>query len=184
MANNCFYQMRVVGKKENVEEFIRVLNYEDDNHWLSRIFSAYDEGWENLKDGRVACSIYGDCAWSVHSCMFSGYGSYFGDGTDAKTGQTTVGMESRRLQLEIEIYSTESGIGFAEHYFIRNGEVLISDETDYNEYWYDADDYENFEEFKKEYHLPDDLEEDDLCDGSYYEGGYDVCFQSDSYERV
>ena len=184
MANNCLYEMRVVGKKENVEEFVKILKYEVKDHWLSRIFSAYDENWENLKDGRVVCSIYGDCAWSVHSCMFSGYGSYFGDGADLKDGQSTAGIESKRLGLEIEIYSTEPGIGFAEHYLIKNGEVLINDETDYAEYWYEPSEWDSFEEFKKEYGLPDDVEEDDIVDGTYYEGGYDVYFQADSYERA
>ena len=47
----------------------------------------------------------------------------------------------------------------------------------FTEYYYDSYDFPNFEDWKKEWNLPDDLTEDDLDeDGYYYEGKVDWDF--------
>ena len=40
MANNCFYHAKVVGAKENVEEFVQMMKYEHPQRQFYRIFSA------------------------------------------------------------------------------------------------------------------------------------------------
>ena len=165
MPNLCSYSMRVKGKKENVYEFHkRIGDYEKPNH-LWRIFETdiYDE-CEN-EDGTITIDVAGSCAWSIESCCrASGYSG----------GIDLFEINSRELKLEIECWSDECGCCFQEHYLYKNGECLIDDCVEWNEYYYDEYDYESFEEFKKECDIPDDVTEDDLDDGCYYyTGGFD-----------
>ena len=162
MANNCFYTMRVKGKKENVMEFHkRMEDYDAPNH-LFRMFSAdITDEWEN-NDDTVTIEVLGDCAWSIESCCrASGYSG----GTDL------FAVNSKELGLVIECYSDECGIGFQEHYLYDHGECLADECVDWCEYYYEEDKYESFEEFKKEYNLPEDATEDDLNDNGCYEVG-------------
>ena len=165
MPNLCSYSMRVKGKKENVYEFHkRMGDYDKPNH-LWRIFETdiYDE-CEN-EDGTITIDVAGSCAWSIESCCrASGYSG----------GIDLFEVNSRELNLEIESWSDECGCSFQEHYLYKNGECLIDDCVEWNEYYYDEDEYESFEDFKAEWELPSGLREDDLEDGCYYHtGGFD-----------
>ena len=165
MSNLCSYSMRIKGERENVYEFHkRMEDYDMPNH-LWRIFEAdiYDE-CEN-EDGTITIDVAGSCAWSIESCCRA---SGYSEGVDLFE------VNSRELNLEIESWSDECGCAFQEHYHYKNGECLIDESVEWHEYYYDEDDYESFEEFKKELDLPDDVTEDDLVDGCYYyDGGFD-----------
>lgn len=78
MPNLCMYSMCVKGAKEKVEEFLKVIQadydygtmeFSHDRH-LFRVFEACCNGIEELSDNRYQAIIDGDCAWSVHTCMF------------------------------------------------------------------------------------------------------------------
>lgn len=184
MANNCFYNLKAVGKKESIKELIDMLNYQHkDGISFARIFSAdvVDE-WD-LEDGRSAVWVYGDCAWSVYSCMMEGEHTYYSSSKAKCPTLTTITLASAKLDLDVEIYSTEPGIGFAEHYLIKKGEIVISDETDYLECYFDEGE-EEFDEWKKEMGLPNEVTLDMFNDGGCYTtGGFNQIFEVDSLPR-
>lgn len=175
MANNCMYDLKVAGKKEDVEEFISELRYEAPRSF-ARIFSAESLDFGTLSDGRYYAYIGGDCAWSVYSCMFRGdIGTYASKDNEL----LDLAEESARLNLDVEIYSTETGIGFSEHYHYDCGEEIANEECDYHEYYYAPEAYESFDEFKKCYDIPETITEDDLENECYITGGFNYNFEID-----
>ena len=187
MPNYCNYSMKVVGKETKVDEFIKIIqtDYEfDDNGKCNvdrhfwRVFEA-DVTSEDIADGIKSATIYGYCAWSVYSCMFDGAHTYQGRHPNPEDGGTTLQRESARLNLDIEVFSEESGCCFMEHYLIQNGKIKIDDCVDFYEYC--TDDYETVEE------MNDDLETDitqeefdyanENCDGYVRRGGMEWEFE-------
>lgn len=161
MPNLCSYSMKVKGTPENVQEFIKIIqaNYSYENgvcvdfktkepieRHLWRVFDAdiFDDETEN--NIRVII-LTGSCAWSVHSCMCSGRGTYQSDNPN-KNG-TTLADESKRLNLSIEVFSEEPGMCFMEHYVYVNGKEIINECVDWNEYY--VGDFETVEELNAEY---------------------------------
>jgi hypothetical protein len=157
MPNYCNYSMCVVGAKENVEEFIRVINADYDygtmefscDRHMFRVFEATCDEIEERGDGKFQTVINGYCAWSVSSCMLEG--GYYRDCKE-RYGEnfrgTTLRIESQRLNLDIEVYSEESGMCFQEHYIFNNGNLVCDECRDWCEYW--LDDYETKEEAEAE----------------------------------
>ena len=67
--------MRVVGSKESIEEFIRVMNagydygtmeFDHDRH-MFRVFEALNDEIDEYGDNVFGVTINGYCAWSVRS---------------------------------------------------------------------------------------------------------------------
>ena len=145
MPNYCMYEMKVNGKMENIDKFISYLksnyNYNanppkiDADKHLFRVFEAnIVEKEEN--DGYPYCIINGECAWSVFSCMFSGEHTYYDlvkKDHEKDFKGTTLEECSKELELDIEVFSEEPGVGFMEHYLIKNGDVIIDDCEEYRE---------------------------------------------------
>ena len=144
MANCCTFNMVVAGRKENVEEFIEVLNsyyHYDENGEYRGTFDRHlcrvngKEVVQRIDDKQGNCEIYvsGDCAWSIYSSMTEGgyysrrYKKDYGDRSHA----TTLKLESRKLQLKIEVFSEEEGFGFREHYRYDNGDVIVEEVSDF-----------------------------------------------------
>ena len=178
MPNYCYYEMHVKGKRENIEEFVKVMiDYERPQHFW-RVFSADTVYGDPDPDGITVASIAGDCAWSVYSCMCIGPCTYAGDAD--KEHQTSLQKESERLHLEIEVYSDEPGMAFQEHYHYNYGKELDHDCIDCVHYWFEEIDGESeedrqkrFEEFKSEYGLDSCLTLSDLDEcGEIVRGGY------------
>lgn len=74
MANNCWYQMRIAGKKESVDQFIAMLSGKAPTR-LGRVFSVYtDEPFTPYpgNKGIGYADISGDCAWSIKESMLPG----------------------------------------------------------------------------------------------------------------
>lgn len=117
--------MRVCGQKENVEQFVKIIK-NGDTRRLSRVFDAYVDESLKLPNGWVRASVSGTCAWSVYSCMWEGEHTYFDQSKDPT--RTSLIIESREKELDIEVYSEESGLGFEEHYRVKNGEILENEE--------------------------------------------------------
>ena len=152
MPNICCYDMKVVGKKENVEEFIKVIqaNYDYNKNEFSfdrhlwRVFEANIIDTELREDGNFVAMITGNCAWSVYTSMTAEEHSYYDDYKIRKDGKKNKGSclenESKNLNLNIEVFSTETDIGFQEHLIIKNGETIINNCKDYADYsasWFD-----------------------------------------------
>jgi len=173
MPNICTGFMNVRGRADCVDELLKILDanysyYKDKNNYdyswcvdpknfthiphFFRVFSAYkfDEHWNS---GIYKCvSIDFECAWSVSSCMMGGPWSYFMQFEHDHPGEhygSTLLKESKRLQLEIELWSQEPGMAFQEHYKICSG-ILVKDEClDYNLIY--LDNYNSYEEVKADY---------------------------------
>lgn len=156
MPNYCGYDMKVIGVKEKVEEFIKVLkadysysnnNFSFDRH-MFRVFDAavYDE---EINDDNYIAYINGNCAWSVATCMFeNGYYKDVKERFPDIFRGTTVVDESKKLQLKIEIFSEECGMCFQEHYLIDNGNIKIDESVDWQEYY--LGDYKTKSEAEKD----------------------------------
>lgn len=147
MPNYCHYEMKIVGiRKENIEDFIKIMKsnydyntmeFEYERHMGGRVFEAKDNGIEETGNGLYETYISGYCAWSILCCMFDGAFTYYRNLMEKykdRCRSTTIPIESKRLNLDIEIYSEESGMGFQEHYLVRKGDVEIEDCIDYGEY--------------------------------------------------
>ena len=140
MANCCCYSMKVAGQKENVKEFIDVVqndysydcegNYhgECDRH-LSKVFVKKIVACQENKEDECKKEILGHCAWSVYSAMTEGgyYTSRYKKEYGQNSHATTLKLESENLQLKIEVFSEESGLGFREHYLYDNGEAILEE---------------------------------------------------------
>lgn len=132
------------------------------------MFEADITDEQENSDGSFTIEVSGDCAWSIESCCRA---SGYSEGVDL------LAVNSKELDLVIECFSEESGNRFQEHYLYDHGECRIDACVDWNQYYYDENEYESFEDFKKDYDLPEDLTEDDLDDGGYCSfGGFpDYC---------
>lgn len=179
MPNICLYSMCVKGKKENIEEFIKVIKadydygtmeFTHDRH-LFRVFSADDNEIEQVDDDVYEVIINGDCAWSVSSCMFESY--YYSDLKQRFPNEfrgTTLPIESERLNLDIEVYSEECGCCFQEHYVIIHGDINVYDSVDW--YEYDLSEYETKEEAEEELDIEITDEEWNSEDDFISRGGF------------
>ena len=174
MPNICTGFMNVRGRSDCVDEFIKILQadysyYKDrenkDYSWCAdpknfshiphffRVFDAY------LMDDPVyhgaiykGVSISFELAWSVYSCMFPGPFTYYNDFQEDHPNEhfgSNILIESKRLGLEIEVWSYEPGMAFQEHYKICSGILVKNEEFNFNGIW--LEDYNNYNEFKKEY---------------------------------
>lgn len=119
MANYCYFNMRVRGTKEAIEEFEKIMDYEyydqetdkETGPCFYRLFH-FDMYSELVDDnGIVTCEYSGNCAWSVHVSMC-------GASLYAKNNKniTTLQKESERLNLYIQVLSQEPGMAFSEYY--------------------------------------------------------------------
>ena len=158
MPNYCDYRMKVVGKKENLDKFIKKLEDYDEPKHFWRMFQAdiYDEG-ENFVE------VGGTCAWSIESCCRA---SGYSNGIDLFAENT------KDLELKLEVWSREEdGMFFEEHYLYDNGKCLTDEcENIIPEMprW-DKEDYPTFEEFVEDWGLEDcDISPEDFTDEGEY----------------
>lgn len=152
MANNCLFDFKIVGKEENVDELMEMMKWQGkyENCGLGRIYEVYFTDKNNRVDGITEAYGGGDCAWSVLSAMRN-----YGD------RNPSLESETNRLNLKIEIYSSEPGCCFQEHVIIENGEVLEDKCVNYEEHW--IWEFDTLEEYNKEYgtNFTEDMVEDD-----------------------
>lgn len=142
MANNCFYQITVVGEKASCEEWLRRMkDYDARNHFY-RMFIVEVDNEEVLTNGDYKMQISGDCAWSLESCCrASGYSH----------GVDLFAVNTEELGLDMEAYSEECGLEFAEHYIYKHGECVVDDVEDFREYFWDRVQFKTYEEYKDYY---------------------------------
>lgn len=173
MPNYCYANMRVRGYASNVDEFIEILkanysyrlkkpdgttdyskyvvesgNFSHIPHFF-RIFETYVANYYD-GFGLIKCvDLEIEVAWSVYCCLFSGpltyYNQFCAEHPDNHFG-SCIEIESKRLQLEIEIWSREPMIGFQEHYKICSGIVTKAAEHDgfFSDILFKAKTYEEF----------------------------------------
>jgi len=132
MANNCCYDMKVVGKtKESVERLLSIMQYKDTEFYMYRVFSA-ESGLDAEQDGDLwVLSICGDVAWSCKEWVHGVRGK---DYPCAENGSKFANLQEicRALDIGVEIWSDEPGMGFEEHYIIdHNGTVVVDECEEY-----------------------------------------------------
>lgn len=122
-----------------------------------RVFDAFPDEkdgeiiYQESNDGRWETYVYGDVAWSVCSCMMDAPLSYYSESKNEPLREhgTTLEIESRNLDLNVEVFSAEPGCCFAEHILYKKGELLVDECLDYQEYC--LDEFETKEEAEEEY---------------------------------
>lgn len=180
MPNYCDYSMCVRGTKANVEEFIKVIQADYDYHTMEfshdrhmfRVFEAECNELEDCVDGTFRVEINGYCAWSVESCMLEdGYYRRMKDEYPDNFRGTTLLIESKKLNLDIEVYSEECGCCFQEHYVIKNGEMVCDECVDLEEYF--VDEYENKKQAEEEIGVEFTDEEWENRDQGITRGGFE-----------
>lgn len=153
MPNYCNYEMKIVGKKENVGKIVSYLqaeynyNYDwekeiykfskctADKHFF-RVFEADlldTEDDYDVKNKLIAVTVNGSCAWSVYCCMFKGEYTYYSNPKSKYDIFKGTNMEdvTKELDLKVEIFSEEFGNNFMEHYLIDKGNILINECKDF-----------------------------------------------------
>lgn len=164
MANNCWYQMRIAGQKESVDQFIDMLSGKGPVH-LGRVFSAYtDEPFTPYPGNRGVgyADVSGDCAWSIKESMLPGYNP-----------SITLATEAKRLGLVVEAYSSEPGNQFQEHVLINKGDILTFDCVDYQEYYLELMSEKQLTELCQEQGLTrEELFSEAALDGMFTVGGF------------
>jgi hypothetical protein len=160
MANYCDFVMQIVGRKDDVEELIEMMQWKGkyEGCGLGRIYECYQDNIEELNENVVSAQVSGYCAWSVLTAM---------RGYDGRC--PSLESETERLNLVVEVYSTEPGMGFQEHCMIENGDVVLDECVDYQEHY--IGDFDTLEEYNNEYgtHFTEDMIQDEEY---IYIGGY------------
>lgn len=147
MPNYCYFKMRIKGKKEDATKLVAWLNadynyYFDENkcdecseeHHFYRVFDLRpDNDSLTLKEDDSTINLSGTCAWSVYACMFPGDKTYYDDYNKKHKFATTMDKASKELNLDVEIFSYESGCGFMEHYIIKKGDIVFNKCISYND---------------------------------------------------
>ena len=151
MANICSFQMYVRGNCKDIEKFYDAM-CQKGNIYMGRGADAEIE----FESEDRAC-ITGWCKWSVVSAMVTNAESmrsepnmwWWGDGKTSEGLEFITLFEAcKKWNLDMEVYSEESGCCFQEHYVFVDGELICEECVEWNEYC--IEDYETKEEAEAE----------------------------------
>lgn len=130
MANECSFSALITGRVENVREFLKTMR----RRWAYEVICEDEPELEDFaSDDIISEYAEGFCKWSVLCAMRDKFRS------------PSIESESRKLNLFVEIYSTEIGCAFQEHVFIKKGVVAVDECVDYNEIY--VGEYDSIEEY-------------------------------------
>lgn len=177
MANLCSLSMRVIGKQEDVERFIKIARQEDAEYYMGRGADLEISDRETISENKYCVVANGWCKWSVYSAMYD-------NAIDMRThpdrwcgdlcgSPITINEASEILNVEVEVYSEEPGCCFMEHYVIISGDWIVEECVEYNEYC--TLDFDTVEEMNKEFgthFTKEEFEENDYL----HTGGMDWDF--------
>ena len=120
MANSCYFLMKIAGREDQVQEFLRMLQWTGpyENSGLGWVYSfEVDEDtlMHSPKDKNIiSLEGQGDCAWSLKTAL-------------QDFAIRPLLQETQRLGLMVEAYSSEPGLEFQEHILIDRGTLLLED---------------------------------------------------------
>lgn len=136
MANNCFYDMKIVGKKADIDKFINALSGKNpDGFNFIRVFSVDVYESDTTSNGKDYTCVCGDCAWSLD------YAAKYSENMFAKL--------TKEYNLTVEAWSDEIGCGFQEHYLYDHGTEVIDEARNTTTYEWDTCDYPDYNDYKK-----------------------------------
>ena len=139
MANLCDFEMVVRGNRKDVETFRNAL-CQIGTTYMGRGADLMSEEYEDCEDGCRAV-FRGYTKWSVEASLVRNAVDmrtnpdmwYFGEGINKEELTfVTIWEACKSLNLDVEIYSEEIGIGFEEHYLFKDGELITSDCVDFS----------------------------------------------------
>ena len=177
MANICSFSMLVKGRHDDIEKFYNAMS-QDGPIYMGRGAEAEIDYEDNYDcEGNDRATIDGWCKWSVQSAMYDNAISMktkpemwaFHDVNPSELEFLTFVEASERWNLEVEVYSEESGCCFQEHYLVRNGVVEIDECVEWNEYWLDC--YETKEEAEEELEM--EITDAEWEEGLVQRGGFE-----------
>ena len=177
MANMCDFEMRVAGRRVDIAAFFDAMEQRG-KYIMGRGASAdiyYDDDEPTTK-----ATIYGYCKWSVMSALVDNAidmrkhpENWCWPGSDERDDDCeyiTLFEACRKWNLDMEVYSAESGCCFQEHYMIEDGTLTCEDCVDYYEYY--IGDYETIEEAEAE--LDTDITNEEWLEGEFItRGGFE-----------
>jgi hypothetical protein len=131
MANDCSYDMRVVGEsKEAVERMGKILGYEDPEFFLYRVFDMLPVANEAAKDEQFkqywTLDYFGDVAWGPDLWI---------DGTPDPNNKIETGAHysnlseiCKALKIGVEVWAQEIGYASQWHFIVNPaGEVPVDE---------------------------------------------------------
>lgn len=171
MANNCYFEMKIAGREEAVNELVEMLQYKGrfKEIGLGRVYSFDAEEPVHMTPGSQFVSVmgYGDCAWSILCAMQAEY----------RKGLPSLESETERLGLVVEAFSSEPGCCFQEHILIDKGEPVWEECVDYEEHWISGMTEEEITDLCEEHNITRELLMKSLNDnGDYCVGGFEEDF--------
>ena len=111
MANDCYYMMKAVSKdKAALERLVKIMQYEDKEHYIYRCFDAapYDE--EETPDGLHILMIDGDVGWSCDKWFNAEYEEVPNEDGDV-AHLIRLDALCKKLKIGMEVWSQEPGVG-------------------------------------------------------------------------
>ena len=127
MANNCAYDMLVVGKsKDPVMRMESILAYRDKEFRLYRVFDVDVAEYPFEEDGYWCALFVGDTAWGPDPWVV-----LQPDLSDVnKNGAHMSNLQEicKALHVGVEVFGEERGIGIQEHFVVNHdGELIVND---------------------------------------------------------
>lgn len=147
MANVCDFELVVYGKKKDVDRCINIFMGKS-RRQLCRIDDIQVDDIQQINQDYCKAFIVGTCAWSVYTSMMSGVLTYYSElskNDSSSSSKITIPEISAKYNLDIEIYSKETGMGVAEHYQISKGDIILAEDAPYNEYYIEG--FKTYEDF-------------------------------------
>ena len=152
MANICNFSMMVKGKKENIEQFVDMMEQKG-TVWMGRGAVVTFANMEEVENEKCRCQIDGETSWSVQSSLVNNAISMRTEPNKrlwekmlnkTKLSFVTLFEACKQLGLDMEVYSEECGFGFQEHYLFIDGELVKDECVDYSEeYNEETEEYES-----------------------------------------
>ena len=115
MANQCEFKLKATGFIKDINNLLPKLKQYKAVDIIEEDIEEHDNRYSSL-------TIIGYCDWSVYSSLING--PYI---------QNSLLPDCKNHSVVMEVYSSEPGIGFQEHYIINNGELVLDDLVDYRE---------------------------------------------------
>lgn len=134
MANTCFYEIKVTGRKNDVDRVFEVLRNENNQERLIRqdLVSMDDVDRVDIENNKIISREgYGECAWSLACSLCI---------DECQEGTINLQQLSRKYNVVIEAMSEECGMEFCEHYLFDKGDTVMDETYDYQEIELDDED--------------------------------------------
>lgn len=119
MANNCAYDMAVVGmKRESVERMMDILSYNDCEFCLYRVFDADMQEQVSNDDGMWRAIYVGDMAWQADAWIRDPVSM---DDMNSKGAHKSNLQEiCKALDVGVEVWFEEEGMCIQGHYVVNH----------------------------------------------------------------